>query len=181
MPLGFKKPLKGHFLQQKRAKFKFSFDQDTIIRSTCHMITTARSEMSWLREGQLCTLDSLSPAGCCLLSPSSGPPSVLCKRISTASMCVKALVSLSDVALLRAPWPSGSLPPPGSRGLQGGHSRRSLCTRIPGSSGCPLGCWGSGHTERTRLPAGSPTGCLKRIFKSIMAQENTCYSKCCNL
>lgn len=46
MPLNFKKRLKGHFLQQKRAKFKFLlFDQDTIIQPTCHGITTALSEM----------------------------------------------------------------------------------------------------------------------------------------
>lgn len=45
MPLLFKK-LKGHFLQQKRAKFRCLLsDGDTETHSLCHVCTTAFSEM----------------------------------------------------------------------------------------------------------------------------------------
>lgn len=54
MPLNFKKRLKGHFLQQKRAKFKFLlFDQDTTIQSIRHVITTAVNEMHVVWRKQL--------------------------------------------------------------------------------------------------------------------------------
>lgn len=42
MSLSFKKPLKGHFLQHKRAKFKFlSFDHDTVSRAMSWMVAAS--------------------------------------------------------------------------------------------------------------------------------------------
>lgn len=70
-----------------------------------------------------------------------------------------------------APGRTARGPPPASRARRRGRCGESLGAKLPGSWRSPPGCWGSGRTERTRLPAECPRVYLKRISTSVIAQE----------